>query len=428
MGRTGKKDPSCRVWPLMGEIVAIAVAIGSAISAAATAVAAVVSTVVSAVVAAVSAAVTWIGAAIASVISTVGTALSDFYLGLTTYIGGNFAVADFVGTTFMTQVGAYVGSVYVTFAAFLEAIHFSTILTIHEIAYIVSDDYRAMWVKVYDEIGAVSSALGFTSEFLYLTLRDARTLVLDVSSTLGYRYDPGEIIWLQEMNRFFKDFSTVANTYKNNPSQLFWDIDQKIVKPNVDNKGTAMQSVLSSVDTALSAAKTSVEDIIRIRDDVDRIVARLPGDVREWVKPMVDEAFKYVDKFIDDIYKPNAKQLDRVITILDGQTSASGQKVKGIIERLLHPADYLHEIDLLPEKERKAEELKIEDFTRRVFEDQTADWHQRHKAEEEKLKEEMLITEKALPPPELPTPKTVEVKRPEKIPLIPRNTWFVGDY
>jgi hypothetical protein len=412
----------------VGEIVAIAVAIGSAISAAATAVAAVVSTVVSAVVAAVSAAVTWIGAAIASVISTVGTAIGDFYAGFLYSMSGVMGTVSLADASFATVLGSYVGSIYATFATFLEVIHFKTILTIHEIAYIVSEDYRAMWVKVYDEIGAVSSALGFTSEFLYLTLRDARTLVLDVSSTLGYRYDPGEIIWLQEMNKFFKDFSTVANTYKNNPSQLFWDIDQKIVKPNIDNKGSAMQTVIASVDTALSAAKTSVEDVIRIRDDVGRIVARLPSDVREWVKPMVDGAFKYVDEFIDDIYKPHAKELDRVITILDGQTTQTGSKVKGIVERLLHPGDYLHEIDSFSEKDRLDQERKISNIVSRGYEQETSDWHQRHRVEKERYEEEMMVTERPVPSPGLPAPETVEIKQPEKIPLIPRKTWFVGDY
>ena len=403
-------------------------AIASAITSAATAVAAVVTTISTAVASAVVAAATAVASVVSSIVSAIGVAISDFYIGLTTYLEGIFVLADYAGTSFMTQLGAYVGAIYSTFTGFLAAIHFKTILAIHEIVYLVSEDYREMWQGVYREIANVSNALGFTSEFLYLTLRDARTLVLDVSSTMGRKYDLAEITWLQEMNKFFKDFSTVAKTYQNNPSQLFWDIDQKIIRPSIDTKGDVSQMVLSTVDSAIRVAKEAVDDISRIRYDIGSLISHLPSQIRDEIKPAIDKVLKQWDDWIKEDYKPIMTGLTKVTDHLQYNQRAITVTLSDVVSRLLRPGDFLREIYRGTPDEARDQQKKIADISKSEFIEESQDWYARHRTERKEYEEEVRIREIELPSPPIVKGERVEIEGETIPPMIPRKGWFVGDY
>jgi len=84
-----------------------------------------------------------------------------------------------------SAISSFISAIAVSFGAFLEAIHFKTLLAIHEIAYLLSDEYRLMLASITQDIMEYSESLGMGSTFVLLGIQNVRTLVLDVSSMLG---------------------------------------------------------------------------------------------------------------------------------------------------------------------------------------------------------------------------------------------------
>ncbi|GAI32621.1 unnamed protein product, partial [marine sediment metagenome] len=104
-------------------------------------------------------------------------------------------------------LGEFVASIGICMGSFLDAIHFTTLLQVHQIAYILSGDYREMMSHVYNEIAEVSGALGLGSGYLILLHRNARNVILDVSGMMGRSYDVAEITWLQQYSDYLKKFN-----------------------------------------------------------------------------------------------------------------------------------------------------------------------------------------------------------------------------
>jgi hypothetical protein len=412
----------------MAEVIAIAVGIGTAVVSAATAVAAVVATVASVVASAVATAAAWIWSAVTVIYTAVAEAVVDFVAGFEFTATAGFQGLSVAGESFFVQVGAYVGSVVYYVGAFLEAIHFSTILTIHEIAYIVSDDYRAMWSKVYSEMGEISYALGYSADFLNIIIRDSRNVVLDASAMMGQKYDLAEVTWVKSFQSYLKVFSDQASKYTKNPGAVFYDIDRMLTKPAVDNKAGIMQTVFVAIDSTVKFTKATVDQVEKLRVDTGKLIADLPGDIRNTVKPWLDDILKGWDKWIREDYKPSLKVLDATIKALDIETGVNAARQKDLANRLKKPGDYLREIDRLPKDEREDQERKITDITLRAWEDEAAYWS----AISGKSIQETLEMKRAMAEererveweiPEIETPE-----RPASAPVEPRVTWFVGDF
>jgi len=151
-----------------------------------------------------SAAIAYVGTAVTVASTAVTTAITDTMLG----IAGNSSIISaelWADTTLLTsetlaisaeitttvnnaatalylETSTQVNAIKASYNMFLEAIHYDTLLKIHEIAYIVSGDYRVQVNKIYGRIAEVSEALGLGAQFINLALRNARAITLDAVS------------------------------------------------------------------------------------------------------------------------------------------------------------------------------------------------------------------------------------------------------
>ena len=412
----------------MAGVIAIAVTVGSAIGTAVSAVAAVVGTVVSAVGAALAAVGSWIATAVTAAYVAVAEAVADFAAGFLFTETAGFQGMSVAGESFFLQVGAYVGSVVYAFTAFLEAIHFTTLLTIHEIAYMVSEDYRAMWVKIYSELGSISYYLGYSADFLNLLIRDARSLVLDTSAMLGKKYDLAEIAWTYQFQSYLRIFSDQAKTYIKNPAAVFHDIDRLLTKPAVDAKAGAMQTVYLTIDSTLKFTKTTVDEVGKVRDDLGSLVSHLPNQIRAEIQPVIDKVFKTWDDWILKDYKPALKIIDGVIGVVSAREEENYKRNKDLADRLKKPGTYLKAIYDLPSYEWPSEEKAVADIATESWSKERQESYEMTKPYGEELPAFMEMLKKERPKVEWAIFELEVPGRPAGAPVEPRKTWNVGDY
>ena len=409
-------------------VIPVLIAVGAAVASAVAAVAVVVATVVSTIAAALAAIGSVIAGAVSAVVGGIATAIGDIAIGFSVYSEGIWAIADFAGTSFFTQVGAYAAALTTSFGSFLETIHFKTLLAVNNIAYLVSEDYRAMMSNVYSKMGEVSYALGYSADFLNLVIRDARAVVLDVGAMTGKKYDVGEVTWLKSFQDYLKVFSDQAHKYEKNPAAVFADIDRVLVKPAIDTKAGAMQTVYGSIESTIGGLKATVESVDKFRKDLGKLVSDLPHQIRDQVKPMIDGVFKYWDDWIRVDYKPTLKVMDGVINALGFQQAADRSKHYDLLKRLSRPGDYLKEIDGLSQEDRKIQEREISEIAFRTSAEESEKWA---KLTQIRIRELKLSGEALREPRERPSWEIFEVETPERpagAPVEPRETWFVGEF
>jgi len=260
----------------MGAIIIGVGAILTAILAAAAAVAAVIAAIVSWIVTVVAAVAAAVYAAAAAVWAAVAGTIGEVYAAIAGWV--SLAIEAVAETLIVAweYIGYYVLTIQEGFAAFLEAIYWDYILIVHEIAYLVSEDYREMITAVFREISEVSKALGFAPEVLNLAFRNARALVLSASALMGKSYDLAEITWLNSFNEYMSKFAELAEKYENRPDLLFYDLDLWLIKPAVNVAGDMSRTMLMTMESVIGTLDLTLTKINEFRMDIDKMVADMP--------------------------------------------------------------------------------------------------------------------------------------------------------
>ncbi len=367
----------------------------------------------------------WIGDHLVEVLVGISLILIIIYFPYVLgYIEGVIAAVP----TSIAEVSLYISLYSEALGNFLIYIHFSTIMAIHSLAYMVSEDYRLMMSKIWTQIAQVSKQLGLGAAFLSLALHNARSVVLDVSSRIGMKYDLAELAWLQEFNGFLSNFAKDTKRYMNEPGLVFWDIDQWIIKKQIDRGGGYAQVIWTSIETGIKGLKEMFEEVTEFKTGLETLVGYMPSFIRKEIQPELDKVTRYVDDFVDKHYQPSMDLLDNSIRILQGRQQTTVKSIDGIVNRLIRPADYLHEIDSLPDDARFEQEKSLAEITTR---DSRADANETIEATNQTWLGLMKVRKALAVPvdkvawdiPEAPNPG-----RPALATILPRLTWNVGDF
>jgi len=364
---------------------------------------------------------------IASAILTYGISTT---LGITAKVEDAVIEAklQYVKGSLWAQMSGWLKVIEAGLEAFLTAIHYDTLHSVHRIAYLTSKDYRETIDKVYRELSKASEALGFPPYYLHLLMQNLRTIVLDVATSMGRSYDEAQMEWYNTFDSYLETFSTRAFRYRDDPSLLFYDLEQLVERPALDTKSAGSRVVFDSIKTLIDGTKTTVVSIKRVSDDIDKLVFDLPENIRKEIEPHTKKITEKVDNFIVDTYEPYIGTLNNIIVQIRGQNETMRGDLSGVIGRLARPGDYLGEIDLMSDADRWNQESKMSEITSRHFgrdgELLLEETHTEYKTLEG-------ITEalEFVPPAAPLWPKEIEKPiRTAGVKAIPRETWFVGDY
>ena len=314
------------------------------------------------------------------------------------------------------------------FSAFLAAIHYETLLGIHNIAELVSPTYRDVLGKIYGEISKVSDALGYGPYFLLLLTQNSKRLVQDVSSTFGMEWDLSEVQWLSTFQGYMTKFSGAAYKYRDNPEALLFDMGRWVETDAVNAKGSFMGNLTKTLDNVVKDVENFVGDLVTIRDDVNKMVAQLPEKISKQIGEAISPYISKFDDFITDTYDPYRKEIDRLVDGVKEIQDAQRLRMLSLADRLKKPADYLLEIDDLDEEARLDQERKLADLSTREYGRDVAGFIEYAGPADMELRKirEAFKHVGLMPlgfPEEMPSPV-----RPSTVNAIPRATWFIGDF
>jgi len=350
---------------------------------------------------------------------------------LTQIAAGQIGTYSFLNTAYSyasVQMVAYINSIYSGMLGFLGAIHFKTILAMHQIGMVLSQDYRNMMGQVFGQMASVSVALGHGADYLNLLMRNTRQIVLDSSAIMGRPYDISELVWANTFSDIMGRFSQRAHQYAQNPANLFWDLDQEVIKPAVDTKASVMQIIILTTERLTEAAKVLVDDIVLVRNDLGTLVSQLPSVLAAQIQPSLKPIFEQIDRFVTDIYRPAIEKIDKSLIALGVDISIRKQHIAEIVDRLRFPGKILSGVDSLPDDERLDEERALyyisnrEGFRTTILQHAAIqdDWE----AYQEMLSKKPVVT---LKPPERPgkmiVPKIGEITLQKT-----GKGWYIGDF
>lgn len=250
------------------------------------------------------------------------------------------------------QTWTYATSIYEGFNTFLEAIHFKILLEIHQIAYLISTDYRNFMTQIWGAVSKYSDAIGLGGTFMYLALRDTRNLVMDTSALLGNKYDMAEVTWISSLSEYFKSIGDKGQEYAAHPEALIWDLDQSLHRPAVDMMGETARMIYKTLNAVVTSAQTLTMGAKAVETDLKRLVADLPSAITRGFKPELDKLWKYTDDFIRLSYDPAMKMISGAMTSFGDKMTETRGELTGVVGRLKRPGKYIAEVDDLSAEER----------------------------------------------------------------------------
>lgn len=367
-------------------------------------------------------------AVIAVGVFVVGPAIATAFADVSALATGSLGVGLTAWDIAVVGVYSFVETLSASWVAFATAIHFKTLMSIHTIATMVSEDYRALMVNVYSQISVVSEALGYWPAFMTLAMTNTRNLVIDVSTSLGYSYDLSEITWLGEMNRFLAHVAGSTHLYVDKPEMLLLALQQGIEERYGDTKAEYVRSIFLGVGAVIATTEVIVKDVAKINTDIKKLVDELPTQLKgDWTED-IKEFIKPFDDFQVNVFAPTVKTLNGLLATLGYEQTKTGNDLKGLVYRLRNPGDYIKEIDSFRADERLRQESIIADIASRPYHRDSEQLRQEYQLTESRLKAVVSILEREIPLPAWHVPEIITPIRPASVAAIPRATWFVGDY
>lgn len=332
-----------------------------------------------------------------------------------------------LSTVYLT-VKVFITTLAASFKSFLSAIQFGLWMSVHRIAYMVSEDYRVMIGNVYSEISRVSYALGLGPWFLLHAFQNVRTLVLHTSATFGREYDMAQIEWLSTSMSYLKVFQERAYRYKDNPYAFFYDLEQLIERPAINAAGAGNAALILTIDKLVDGIESVVSDIETVRDDVSKLVKQLPESIREHIDPLIDPIIKRFDTFKTEAYDPTITKFNLIFAEINSAQIRTKDKIGSLVNRLKRPGDYLSEIDTFSEFERQIQERQVADLASRGLTRDSVEvesYATETSAELERIR--LALKYVTLEPLDMPVELEAPA-RPAGVPAKERESWNVGDY
>lgn len=338
------------------------------------------------------------------------------------------AEAEAIQNSYTFTIVGYADAVYTSWKSIAEALHLGLLAKIHQVAYLVSEDYRQAFDEVFWQISKVGMSLNWGPIALNLLFENARTLVLDVSSSLGENYDIGQIKWLSTFNEYLKEFNKNWEYYRAKPGRFITWIADNTYRPAIDAKATTVRAIFEGIESALGLIQVTAEDITKLKNDTLKLVGDLPEVLRNKIEPQLRQITDAFDDFVKLQYDPALKIINGSLEILGVDVDKNKQEARAIVQRLIRPGKYLAEINELDETARREDEDMVADISTRKSKRETEDVSQGWINPLKDGFKEITLHESRPPAPAPDFLKLEKAPELKKEGIEERNTPFVGDY
>lgn len=245
--------------------------------------------------------------------------------------------------------------------AFLDLIHFDTLMRLNDLAQIVSPKYRGIMRDVYREISAFSSSIGFGAHGIATALENVRAITLDVSAMRGEPYDIGKVKWLSDLHDIMIRMARQSSILAREPSLLFELLLENVEARRYEQGRTHSRQITQNIASLLNRADIFVNAIADVGRDLRTFRNDLPSEVRKLIDPMLAHVLDPVEHWKTDTFNPLKKDYEAVKNALTKRADNQEFIARDFANRLSKPGQLLGGIWNLPDDEREIEE-KITDI------------------------------------------------------------------
>lgn len=339
--------------------------------------------------------------------------------------------ADEVGITemgFWQKLSWWIYDLKLKFEKLLNAIHFKTILAIHQVAMLVSPQYRAMMQRIFHSLSEYSKAIGMGPAFIDLAIRSTRTLVLDASSSLGHSYDMGQITWLMEMDGFLKTLAANTKRYADNPFLIFTDLEEDIERRYSNVHGNFELGVLNTIDSLIVGIGKAAGDIEKIDQDALKLLNDLPTMIKSRIDPEILKTMQAIDGFIAGEFLPKIGAINGVITQYGNDIRAAAAAASAAAARILTPKQTVMSLRDLPVIEQDEVLAGLDALDNRRTADMLLKITQWHRPVNDEFERLLQLPEPAKAPPVFLTLEHTLASVPDLQAPVSVSGPFVGDY
>ena len=391
------------------------------------------------IVATIASAVTYIASSLTVISALVSGAMTAISF-LTTSVG---AALNYVAALNLTTIGALIKNAafemiwsvgtwietgQAVFSGFMDAIHFRTIMSIHNLAYMTSEAYRGVFIDITTAISRVSSQLGLPAYYIQNALENARIVVHDLGATLGQSWDLSEITWLNTMNDFLETIKEKTDLYSQKPAALLWDIYQKIYKPAYDTKASAARVVFDTIDKNIQAIEKVFENVDTLSKSFSKLIIELPAEVRKEIEPTVRPLLDMWKTGITHEYMLEFRKIAKMIGYNAEALESSKDRLYSLSRLIAFPGNLLEGVDDLSPLSKANQERKIAEIANRAYRPYS------DIVEEDFTQTQAAIAHRLanpIPPSKPPAwylPELEGVISPPGMAPQTRRSWFVGDF
>lgn len=251
--------------------------------------------------------------------------------------------------------------------SFLDYIHFDTLKDLHDIGYIVWEDYREVINEFYKGVSEWSGALGLDASFVTLALSDARNLIMDVGSLTGHSYDINELTWVNELTGFMQEVEKKSSDYEENPGYFLIDLQQWFDADYVQAKSSFQLNLFGVIKEAAGFITDNTTKLEKLKEDLEQAVLHLPESISRPIYEKLDKGFKAFDSLIEDTINPTLVKLEGVGEVLSGHANRTEGHLDVIDNLMANPGTLLTNINQLPEIQRLEQEAQISEISTRGF-------------------------------------------------------------
>jgi len=371
-------------------------------------------------------------ASVGGVLSGIGTIIGGALAGVGTLVSGitsaiSSAVTAISNISF-TKLSGWTSALKKGFTGFLEAIHFDTLMKVHDIAYLVSSSYRKQMMKVWLKISEFAAAAELPAGYIENAINTARAIVLEVSGAMGKSYDLAEITWLSSLKDLMEKINETAEKYRRNPQQIWLDLNELIVKPAIDTRSEFERGLLVTIDKVISTGKDLAEWVEINSDKIENVLDVLPDKIKEKVEPYITDVLADIDRFRNNIFEPTVGRIEKIIDVVYSRQGKNIQRLQDLGHLIALPGDLLSGVDRLADWKRVEQENKIGEVSNRAARRQDTDWADVVEDKKITLEAVRKALEYKAPPPFWFVPEVPGIMYPVGKPPEPGKTWFVGDY
>ena len=331
------------------------------------------------------------------------------------------AAGGMVIVEYWIAISAYIG-------AFLAAIHFSTLVAIHNVANILSAEYREFSMELWSSIAKWGAAIGLGAGFLVSVLQISRSLVMDVGALMGKKYDLAEIEWMQRLSSFLQKWEQFGALFAAEPGVFLMAVDAYFTQPYHNSKSEFSLNILSFIDATTKILDDTVPKLDKLRQDLEIAIEMMPDNISKPIYNFIGTAFADFDTFIDDKYTPVLENIKFATDTLFNRDEMKKAEIANLVDQLLHPASILMNVDKLDDIKRLEEQNRICEISNRAL---TTESEQRNKAIDREHVENSRVFDALTAERESPDFLNLEYNGPKqdiKVKDSNIKSWQVGDY